>query len=182
MTASPAIHHTHSAVEDSAPLDQPQLSSIYINKDDEAAYSPQGSLSEQERIQVCLEFHDIHFGVKQSKGLFSRKSEDKEILKGVSGIVKPGQMLAIMGASGAGKSTLLNVLAGRMSSSGNYFASGSVRLNGQKREFSVFKKVRLEGNIIGEKMTVSRLVHMSCKMIICLQSLPWKNKLHYLVF
>lgn len=38
---------------------------------------------------------------------------DKEILKGLSLEVKPGQVHAIMGPNGAGKSTLGNVLAGR---------------------------------------------------------------------
>ena len=39
--------------------------------------------------------------------------EPKEIIRGVSGTVMPGQFLAIIGASGAGKTTLLNYLSGR---------------------------------------------------------------------
>jgi Fe-S cluster assembly ATP-binding protein len=39
--------------------------------------------------------------------------EGKEILKGVSLSVKPGELHVIMGPNGAGKSTLANVLAGR---------------------------------------------------------------------
>lgn len=40
-------------------------------------------------------------------------TEPKEIIRGVSGTVMPGQFLAIIGASGAGKTTLLNFLSGR---------------------------------------------------------------------
>jgi len=44
-------------------------------------------------------------------GLLKPKSKpEKTILTNVSGIARPGEVLAIMGASGAGKSTLLNTL------------------------------------------------------------------------
>jgi ABC-type multidrug transport system ATPase subunit/ABC-type multidrug transport system permease subunit len=36
------------------------------------------------------------------------------ILDGLSGVIEPGRMVAIMGASGAGKTTLLNALSGRI--------------------------------------------------------------------
>ena len=51
---------------------------------------------------------------------------DKVILDKITGVVSPGQFLAIIGASGSGKTTLLNCLA-------NYTVptSGSVLANGQ---------------------------------------------------
>jgi len=39
--------------------------------------------------------------------------EDKEILKGINLVIKPGEMHAIMGRNGSGKSTLASVLAGK---------------------------------------------------------------------
>ena len=53
---------------------------------------------------------------------------DREILKGLSLEVKPGEVHAIMGPNGAGKSTLGNVLAGR---SGYEVSAGTVEFEGR---------------------------------------------------
>ena len=39
-----------------------------------------------------------------------KKSDDKVILNGVSGVIQPGEMACVMGTSGSGKTSLLNVL------------------------------------------------------------------------
>ncbi len=54
--------------------------------------------------------------------------EGKEILKGVSLSVKPGELHVIMGPNGAGKSTLANVLAGRDKFE---VTQGEIQFNGQ---------------------------------------------------
>jgi Fe-S cluster assembly ATP-binding protein len=54
--------------------------------------------------------------------------EEKQILKGLSLDIKPGEVHAIMGPNGAGKSTLGYVLSGR---DGYTVDSGSVTLNGE---------------------------------------------------
>ncbi|KAI0091068.1 hypothetical protein BDY19DRAFT_984096 [Irpex rosettiformis] len=60
------------------------------------------------------------------------------ILDNVSGSVKPGQLLAIMGASGAGKSTFLDILA-RKNKRGQ--VGGRILVNGREVPDSDFKKV-----------------------------------------
>ncbi|CAN0470121.1 unnamed protein product, partial [Hapterophycus canaliculatus] len=67
--------------------------------------------------QVELRFRDIHFRVEVSKTtafLIGGKAGMKHILKGVSGAVASGQILAIIGSSGAGKTSLLDVLVGKV--------------------------------------------------------------------
>ncbi|OXA64289.1 Protein white [Folsomia candida] len=61
---------------------------------------------------------------------FNKKGnvEQKHILKNVTGIARPGELLAIMGASGAGKTTLLNVLTCR--NTGKLNLSGERLING----------------------------------------------------
>ncbi len=54
--------------------------------------------------------------------------EDREILKGLSLTVKPGEVHAIMGPNGSGKSTLSYVLAGR---EGYEVTEGAATLNGE---------------------------------------------------
>jgi subfamily B ATP-binding cassette protein MsbA len=49
-----------------------------------------------------IEFHDVFFGYDDGHG--------RQTLKGVSFVVRAGQMVAIVGRSGAGKTTLVNLL------------------------------------------------------------------------
>jgi len=76
---------------------------------------------------ITLTFEDLCYTVEnQIGGPLRKKSIKRQILFNVSGQVRPGQMLAVMGATGSGKTTLLNVLAGRVRKN----VTGSVLVNG----------------------------------------------------
>src|SRR5579863_1140405 len=64
-----------------------------------------------------LEIKDLHVAV-----------DGKEILKGLSLSIKPGEVHAIMGPNGSGKSTLSYVLAGR---AGYDITEGNIQYNGE---------------------------------------------------
>jgi ABC-type multidrug transport system ATPase subunit len=69
-----------------------------------------------------------------------RDRKSKEIVRNVSGIVQPGQMIALMGASGSGKTTLLNAINFRIK--GNLkLKSGKIRINGVKATAATMAQV-----------------------------------------
>ncbi len=53
-----------------------------------------------DHVKGHVEFKDVHFGY----------SEDTEVIKGFSALIRPGQKVAIVGPTGAGKTTIVNLL------------------------------------------------------------------------
>ncbi|KAI3642679.1 hypothetical protein MP228_012234 [Amoeboaphelidium protococcarum] len=88
----------------------------------------------------------------------------RTLLQDVSGIVKPGEVVAIMGASGAGKSTLLNVLAGRI---GAGDLSGEILVNGRPRNPSNWRNVMAfveQDDLLFDNLTVKETILYSARL------------------
>lgn len=82
---------------------------------------------------VTLKFEHVGYSIKlpgDTGGNYlascKPKHAIKTLLNGVSGIVKPGELLAMLGPSGSGKTTLLTALAGRLPGK----ISGKITYNG----------------------------------------------------
>ncbi|GFQ95823.1 protein white [Trichonephila clavata] len=131
---------------EAAYLIQDQNDEIYknystINKDKDSFYQRSPSFDPQNRI--TLSWHNINVYVKPKGRRFSScrnqydVNEKKQLLHNVNGEVKPGQLMAIMGASGAGKTTLLNVLTNR--NLRLLDVQGEVLINGQSVGESITK-------------------------------------------
>ncbi|XP_049867817.1 ATP-binding cassette sub-family G member 1 [Pectinophora gossypiella] len=140
-----------------APAQAPGPSSI-------APVQMQGLARVPTKEAVDIQFSNITCTVKLgiNKGY-------KQILHGVSGRLRPRQLIAIMGPSGAGKSTLLDVLSGYRTTG----VGGAVFINGRGRNMKRFKRMscyiqqddRLQGLLtVGENMMVAADLKLPTKL------------------
>ncbi|CAL4067072.1 unnamed protein product, partial [Meganyctiphanes norvegica] len=80
---------------------------------------------------ITLTWRDLSVYVPQKKSWFKndrRERPFKRVLNNISGAVRPGSLVALMGSSGAGKSTLMNALAFRTPS--EVVVDGDILVNG----------------------------------------------------
>lgn len=80
---------------------------------------------------AALSFDDIRYKVSGS-------NIEEYILKGISGAVKPGEIMAFLGGSGAGKTTLLDILAMKRKTGQ---VTGSIKVNGSDIPRKYFTKL-----------------------------------------
>ncbi|VVC36020.1 Hypothetical protein CINCED_3A016345 [Cinara cedri] len=93
---------------------------------------PQGLfIKDRQQDQVELRFNNLYYTVSLGFG-----KGTKNVLKDISGIFAPNQLVAIMGPSGAGKSSLLDVLSGYNLTG----VRGNVTVNGAERRLDSFRR------------------------------------------
>lgn len=104
-------------------------------------------------MSIHLTFENLQFSVNE-------KGEPKEILKGISGEVKPGEMLVIMGPSGCGKTTFLNILSGNLQpTSGKVSFNGSVITSDLQHEIAYVKQSEVINPLLSTRENLEYAAH-----------------------
>ncbi|XP_074946485.1 broad substrate specificity ATP-binding cassette transporter ABCG2 isoform X1 [Phalacrocorax aristotelis] len=110
-----------------------------------------------------LTFHNICYHVKMKTGfLCCQKTADKEVLRDVNGIMRPG-LNAILGPTGSGKSSLLDILAARKDPHG---LCGNVLINGapQPANFKCTSGYVVQDDVVMGTLTVRENLKFSAAL------------------
>uniref|UniRef100_UPI00398F6165 broad substrate specificity ATP-binding cassette transporter ABCG2-like n=1 Tax=Pristiophorus japonicus TaxID=55135 RepID=UPI00398F6165 len=121
-----------------------------------------------------LTFNNISYVVNVRRALCVR-GQEKEILRGVSGMMKPG-MNAILGPTGSGKTSLLDVLASRKDPRG--FKRGQVLLNGRLVEsnFNLQSAYVVQDDILMGTLTVRENLEFSANLRLSRKEYTFEEK------
>ena len=122
---------------------------------------------------MVVSFHKLSYSIEvqeemsfmdkiKQKRLTAPKHE-KEILKDITGSIKPGCLTALMGPSGAGKSTLLDVIAGRKTTG---TISGSIKFDGKDapRNFKQITSYVQQMDVLMPTLKVRELLYYTAEL------------------
>ncbi|OVA04067.1 ABC transporter-like [Macleaya cordata] len=111
----------------------------------------------------------------QQKLTSNNNSQERTILNGVTGMVSPGEILAVLGPSGSGKSTLLNAIAGRLQKKNCY--TGSILANGRKLTKPILRRTGFvtQDDVLYPHLTVKETL-VFCSLLRLPNSLSKKEK------
>jgi len=107
-----------------------------VRHDSEELSLKEEVVPDEERL--CLAWKGIKVQTVSKKNC-GKHVPPRELIHGVDGVVKPGSLMALMGASGAGKTTLLNVINFR--SGQGLHVSGEITINGHPVDQRIMSKV-----------------------------------------
>lgn len=115
---------------------------------------------------------------------------EKEILKGISGIAKGGEVTSIMGASGAGKTTLLNIISCRVPFTSDpnkkkiNVASGKIFANDFEygyNNFGDFANYVMQEDLLLESLTVRETLEYVAALKLAIPEEERKERIRELV-
>ncbi|XP_059280463.1 ABC transporter G family member 25 [Lycium ferocissimum] len=101
--------------------------------------------------------------------------QERTLLNGITGMVSPGEILAVLGPSGSGKSTLLNALAGRLQ---GHSYTGTILANNKKLNKQVLKRTGFvtQDDVLYPHLTVRETL-IFCALLRLPNSLNRKEKI-----
>ena len=108
----------------------------------------------------------VMHGIMEMRKQTSQK-KFKQILSNCTGMVNPGELVAIMGPSGSGKTSLLNIIACRLSVSKKSYFTGKLKCNSRtlnKDNFGIFGAYVQQDDILIETMTPRELFSFAVQM------------------
>ncbi len=121
------------------------------------------------RSDLELSWTDLEVSfIRTSKKLKKKSLEVSkiQILRKVSGSVRSGECLAVVGSSGAGKTTLLNFLSSKNTRKG-LITSGEYKLNGQKIQqecFSLISAYIMQDDLLEPTLTPLEILMFTAKL------------------
>ncbi|KAB2603379.1 ABC transporter G family member 25-like [Pyrus ussuriensis x Pyrus communis] len=123
------------------------------------------------KIDNKSKYRGCLFGHKDKPGL---EEQERTILHGITGMVSPGEILAILGPSGSGKSTLLNALAGRLT----YKHQGTVLANDRAFTKAVLRRTGFvpQDDVLYPHLTVRETL-VFCSLLRLPRTLSKKDKI-----